>query len=92
MTNQISKAREELDEAQRAITGADLSGIPVDLAKRIVTLKKWSQDVCHILSTLTTVDAGRLGEAINKMSRGEFYDGDCIEQAARTLHGIIGEK
>lgn len=43
-----AEAFDKLKEAEKAIGGADLSGIPVDLAKRIVTLKKWAQDVYHL--------------------------------------------
>lgn len=101
MTNKISKAREALEEIQNQVyhnegehgyDGAILSsdGLHVIISKETV------DTVTAILTTLASIDAERLGEAIATYSNGiHARDVDRMnaitrmKEAAATLHGLV---
>ena len=93
MTNQINKARECLEMAQDLIKSIKHSVYYVDT---LDAADNCIDQALAVFDTLSTVDAGRLESALNRFSKfgpdTPVYDIRDIAEAARTLHGIIGEK
>lgn len=95
MTNQISKAREAYEllwpNIENEMRGAEGSEAE-EMEKLWTLIGNALHDYGELLTTLSTVDAGRLEselEAFKHLSCGTWPN---IYEAARTLHGIIGEK
>lgn len=85
MTNQISKAREAFSTLKTAVANSRMPN------RGEAALKEIEQ----LFDTLSTVDAGRLEKALDVYGKDFTPVSDTVAtiiQAARTLHGIIGEK
>lgn len=100
MTNKISKAREAYEllwpNIENEMRGAE--GSEAEEMERLWTLiGNALHDYGELLTTLSTIDAERLGEALqwatdtdlkgNTVIPDERYN--TIEQAAATLHGLV---